>query len=81
MNGKPLVEDDRIVFGSDGSTRSLKIKDISTKDQGEYQFVVDGTDGKQPDALTASLKAYSVTVQKSKGNLSLHRLPRVAATL
>lgn len=36
-------------------------------DQGEYQFVVDGKDGKQPNALTATLKAYSVTVEKEKG--------------
>ena len=49
------------------SVRKLTIKDIKLVDQGEYQYVVDGKDGKQPTSLTASLKAYSVTVEKEKG--------------
>ena len=40
-------------------------------DQGEYQYVVEGKDGKQPNSLTAALKAYSVTVEKDKGNICI----------
>ena len=67
FNGAELAEKERISFADEGGVRKLIIKDISTRDQGEYQYVVDGKDGKQPTSLTATLKAYSVTVQKEKG--------------
>ena len=74
FNGKEVAEKERIQFVNEGAVRKLVIKEIGNLDQGEYQYVVDGKDGKQPTSLTASLKAYSVTVEKAKGNfLGTHK--------
>ena len=66
---KPEEKSERIKAVDEGAVRKLTIKDIKLVDQGEYQYVVDGKDRKQPTALTASLKAYSVTVEKEKGGI------------
>lgn len=71
FNGKPIEESENIQIIADGTDRKLVLKEVGKANEGEYQFLVDSKDHKQPTGITATLKTYSVTIEKPQGNLGI----------
>lgn len=67
FNGKPLEESENVQIISEGTDRKLVLKEVGKQNEGEYQFLVDSKDHKQPTGITATLKTYSVTIEKPQG--------------